>query len=397
MLALLTLRSALHSQITPRGYTGHEMLDAHGIIHMNGRIYDPRLGRFLQADPIVQFPNYSQSWNTYSYVLNNPLTYIDPTGYFPVFTAIAIVGLIAANITTTIVIAAVIGTAVLADSLAQGVPLDKAFLAGVSAAALTYASVGTFPKLTQGGFGLNLATARHVATVAVVGGITSSLQGGKFGHGFLSAGVGAAVGGIPGLRGPEVSKIAARTVVSAVTAGTVSEVTGGKFANGAMTAAFFSLVSSAAQRAASVRQGVHKTTVSRGWDEKQGQSEFDRFTNEFVRRQGVEREWYEDIKVEIVAENIDVLPASVRNFEPGDAIGNIVDDQGLHFWNQRLIGGYHLTVDKLGGPVYLHFDAFDPLVGVGSTIGHGVLEVAPLMMGITRELQPVNLYPDWGR
>ena len=65
MLALLTLRSTLHSQITPRGYTGHEMLDAVGIIHMNGRIYDPRLGRFLQADPIVQFPNYSQSWNTY--------------------------------------------------------------------------------------------------------------------------------------------------------------------------------------------------------------------------------------------------------------------------------------------------------------------------------------------
>ena len=82
MLALLTLRSALHSRTTTRGYTGHEMLDAHGIIHMNGRIYDPKLGRFLQADPIVQFPHYSQGWNTYSYVLNNPLTYTDPSGYF---------------------------------------------------------------------------------------------------------------------------------------------------------------------------------------------------------------------------------------------------------------------------------------------------------------------------
>ena len=249
MLELLTLRSTLHSRTTPRGYTGHEMLDAVGIIHMNGRIYDPKLGRFLQADPVVQFPHYSQGQNTYSYVLNNPLVYTDPTGYFPIFTALAVVGLIAAEVTTTVIIAAVIGTAVFADSLAQGVPLDKAFLAGVSAAALTAVSLGTFPKPVHGGFGWNLATAQHVATVAVTGGITASLQGGKFGHGFLSAGIGAGVGGIPGLRGLQSGKIAARTVVSAVTAGTVSEITGGKFANGAMTAAFFSLISSAAQRA----------------------------------------------------------------------------------------------------------------------------------------------------
>jgi RHS repeat-associated protein len=36
-----------------RGFTGHEMLDDFGIIHMNGRIYDPELGRFLSADPYV--------------------------------------------------------------------------------------------------------------------------------------------------------------------------------------------------------------------------------------------------------------------------------------------------------------------------------------------------------
>ncbi len=246
ILKLLTLRSTLHSQTTPRGFTGHEMLDAVGIIHMNGRIYDPKLGRFLQADPVIQFPHYSQGQNTYSYVLNNPLVYTDPTGYFPIFTALAVVGLIAAEVTTTVIIAAVIGTAVFADSLAQGVPLGKAFLAGVSAAALSAVSVATFP---EAGFGWNLVTAQHVATVAVTGGITASLQGGKFGHGFLSAGTGAAVGGIPGLRGLAPGKIAARTVVSAVTAGTVSEITGGKFANAAATAAFFSLISSAAQRA----------------------------------------------------------------------------------------------------------------------------------------------------
>ena len=40
---------------TTRGFTDHEMLDEVGVIHINGRIYDPTLARFLQADPFVQF------------------------------------------------------------------------------------------------------------------------------------------------------------------------------------------------------------------------------------------------------------------------------------------------------------------------------------------------------
>jgi len=70
------------NNITTRGFTGHEHVDAMGLIHMNGRIYDPKLGRFLQADPVVQAPKNSQSLNRYSYVLNNPLSYTDPSGYF---------------------------------------------------------------------------------------------------------------------------------------------------------------------------------------------------------------------------------------------------------------------------------------------------------------------------
>ena len=41
------------NDITTRGFTGHEQVDSMGIVHMNGRIYDAKLGRFLQADPIV--------------------------------------------------------------------------------------------------------------------------------------------------------------------------------------------------------------------------------------------------------------------------------------------------------------------------------------------------------
>ena len=63
-----------------RGYTGHEMLTEFGLINMNGRVYDPLLGRFLSTDNFVQEPDGTQSFNRYSYCLNNPLKYTDPSG-----------------------------------------------------------------------------------------------------------------------------------------------------------------------------------------------------------------------------------------------------------------------------------------------------------------------------
>ena len=51
---------------------------------MNARLYDPALGRFLSPDPYVQAPDFSQSFNRYSYCLNNPLRYGDPTGEYAV-------------------------------------------------------------------------------------------------------------------------------------------------------------------------------------------------------------------------------------------------------------------------------------------------------------------------
>jgi len=65
-----------------RGYTGHEHLKWFGLINMNGRMYDAALCRFLSPDPFVQHPGYSQSYNRYTYCLNNPLKYNDPSGYF---------------------------------------------------------------------------------------------------------------------------------------------------------------------------------------------------------------------------------------------------------------------------------------------------------------------------
>jgi RHS repeat-associated protein len=65
-----------------RGFTGHEHLDAFGLINMNGRLYDPIIGRMLSPDNYVQSSTYAQSFNRYSYCFNNPLKYTDPSGDF---------------------------------------------------------------------------------------------------------------------------------------------------------------------------------------------------------------------------------------------------------------------------------------------------------------------------
>ncbi|MFN4329261.1 MAG: RHS repeat domain-containing protein [Limnobacter sp.] len=67
---------------TDRGFTGHEHLDHLGLVHMNGRIYDASLGRFMSADPFIAQPVNLQNYNRYAYVNNNPLSYTDPDGFF---------------------------------------------------------------------------------------------------------------------------------------------------------------------------------------------------------------------------------------------------------------------------------------------------------------------------
>ena len=69
---------------TMRGFTDHEHIDEAQLIHMNGRVYDYNLGRFLSVDPFIQEPGNSQSLNPYSYIMNNPLAGTDPSGYVSV-------------------------------------------------------------------------------------------------------------------------------------------------------------------------------------------------------------------------------------------------------------------------------------------------------------------------
>jgi RHS repeat-associated protein len=63
------------------GFTGHHHDDDLGFINAQGRVYDPAIRRFLTPDPIVSFPLFGQSFNRYSYALNSPLSFTDPSGF----------------------------------------------------------------------------------------------------------------------------------------------------------------------------------------------------------------------------------------------------------------------------------------------------------------------------
>ena len=70
--------------VTPTGYryTAQRFDDKLGLYDYNARYYDPAIGRFLSADTIVPDPTNPQQFNRFSYVANNPVRFIDPTGHF---------------------------------------------------------------------------------------------------------------------------------------------------------------------------------------------------------------------------------------------------------------------------------------------------------------------------
>lgn len=73
-----------------KGFTGQEQLDQIELVHLNGRVYDPAIGRFISADPFVTDPTNGQNYNRYTYVLNNPTNLTDPTGFCQTITGSSI-------------------------------------------------------------------------------------------------------------------------------------------------------------------------------------------------------------------------------------------------------------------------------------------------------------------
>ena len=234
---------------TPRGFTGHEHLDDFALVHMNGRVYDPHLGRFTSADPFIQLPASTQGLNRYSYVLNNPLSLTDPSGYFIKWAkrkvtrlvrgvGRALRGALKSPIVQTAVSLYICsaGPQACAAASATFTALNGGDLGEVVfAAALTFVSAEAYGEV---GRRVTHPAAKTVAH-GVVGGVVAELGGGRFRTGFISAGAAQfAAPWIDGLDEGNSGISAARVTAAAVVGGTVARLGGGKFANGAVTAAF---------------------------------------------------------------------------------------------------------------------------------------------------------------
>ncbi|MDZ4147924.1 MAG: RHS repeat-associated core domain-containing protein [Flavobacteriaceae bacterium] len=138
-----------------RGYTGHEHLLGVGLVHMNGRLYDPKLHRFLMPDNFVQDPYNTQNFNRYGYVLNNPLSYTDPSGELSFKQFVGFVITLAA-----VFLAAVVAYAVVFTSVWVGIGVASLLgtTVGITTGAITF-SVLTYSAIVAFDFiGRNLTS-----------------------------------------------------------------------------------------------------------------------------------------------------------------------------------------------------------------------------------------------
>ncbi|MBX2907215.1 MAG: VCBS repeat-containing protein [Taibaiella sp.] len=250
--SLLTDTSSLAGE---RGFTGHEHYDLFDIIDMNGRVYDPVLGRFLSADPVIQDMTNLQCLNRYSYCANNPLSFTDPSGYFSlsklfkaVTNTISSIVKYAEQNWKSIVANVVLnyflpGSGVLNNfassvtaTLISGGNLGDALKAGVKNTIISaFNAVATF-EVAEYFPSADLANS-HATDIGNVGykmighgvvqGVSSIANGGKFLNGF-AAGAAATISEY---------QIGGR-VSAMVAGGTASALTGGSFANGASSGAF---------------------------------------------------------------------------------------------------------------------------------------------------------------
>ena len=246
---------------------------------MNGRVYDPLLGRFLSADPNIDGVGDAQGYNRYSYVGNNPLGATDPSGYFSLKEVLpAIIAIVVTVVVLYCTAGAGVGfaDAILHATLAHAVLAGAAggFASGFSGSLLNGGSIGDAFKAGAIGAAVGAATAwaaygigqalgaddgtfsqwgERTLAHGTVGGLASEAQGGSFRNGFVSSAASAGIMHIKAVSGFFGSNqggwmIAARTTAAAAIGGTATALGGGKFANGAITSAFQQLFNAEAAK-----------------------------------------------------------------------------------------------------------------------------------------------------
>lgn len=196
---------------TRKGFTSHEMIDSVSLVHMNGRVYDPYVGRFLSADSRIQNISATQSGNPYAYAWNGPLNHVDPSGHsllgniIGAIVSLAIIieapqlglpavvadgGAIAASSIPTLGIAGFVGGFV-SGAISTG-NLSGELTGGVlgTTSALAFAGAGTFASWAgSGGAQWSLGYGVGVLSHAAVGCELSMLSGGNCGKQALTAAI----------------------------------------------------------------------------------------------------------------------------------------------------------------------------------------------------------------
>lgn len=227
-----------------RGYTGHEHLESVGLINMNGRVYDPALHRFLQADSMVQDPYNTQNYNRYGYCLNNPLKYTDVSGEdFGLTFAISM----------GVALAVYFGDAIINDKPVTFRGIASTVVVTAVSAGFSY-GIGTAATHINNFF--VRASAQALAHGITQGGMTV-LQGGKFWSGFAAGAVSSIMSsvwqggnnttkidgvrysvagtGMKGLGDGFVNKTVGTMFFGTISGGAAASVSGGNFWQGAVT------------------------------------------------------------------------------------------------------------------------------------------------------------------
>ncbi|MFQ5470060.1 MAG: PKD domain-containing protein [Gammaproteobacteria bacterium] len=226
---------------TPYGFSGQEHLALVGLIHMNGRIYDPALGRFTSADPFVQFKFSTQGYNRYVYVNNNPLIFVDPSGYF----LSGLKGFLRDHADILVPLGTIVA------GMYCGPPCAAAFSAAATLAlggSVTDAArnglitfmVGTsFQEIGMSYESGYITNPERIVAHGFVGGMSSMANGGSFGAGFASASISASFQYDYGSTG-------ANAAAAGIVGGITSEISGGDFYNGALISSLGYLFNDAA-------------------------------------------------------------------------------------------------------------------------------------------------------
>ncbi len=217
---------------TNRGFTEHEHIEETDLINMNARLYDPTIARFISADSIIPDMYDTQSFNRYSYVKNNPLKYVDPSGHSWFSDAWKSAGSWIKDSWRTIVTVVVV-IVVTYFTFGWGAILAKSWglIGSYSMSAIGASSITTMTATLSTGGSVLAGSIAGAAAGFAGGAVGTLLNGGTWSKalstGLKGAAAGAIMGGIGGL-----GWSAGKVVLSGIGGGASSEIMGGDFSDG---------------------------------------------------------------------------------------------------------------------------------------------------------------------